>query len=158
MALRLFLPKEWADVRPRLQRAGVQCGTVLADAGHSGSAAFRQALSDRYLRWAVGIGGSQKVCPAHVRLRTPRPRATGQRPRRHPIPSPVSRSAATVLATARGQAVSWRTGTRGPMHAKFAAVHVGSSTVPERPERNICRAPWRGWWVRDARMGSASTF
>lgn len=157
VALRLFLPKEWTDARPRLQRAGVpvaarafrtkgeialaeldrvraagvQYGTVLADAGYGGSAAFRQALSARHLRWAVGISGAQKVFPAHVRLRTPRPQATGGRPRRHPIPSHVSRSAETVLATARWQTVSWRTGTRGPLHAKFAAVRIRVADGPQ---------------------------
>lgn len=156
VALRLFLPKEWTQSRTRLRQAGVpaaarafrtkgeialaeldrvraagvQCGTVLADAGYGSSAAFRQALSDRHLRWAVGIGGSQKVFPAYVRLRTPRPRPTGGRPRRHPIPSHVSRSAEAVLATARWHAVSWRMGTRGPLHAKFAAVRIRAADGP----------------------------
>ena len=114
----------------RVRAAGVPCGTVLADAGYGGSATFRQALSDRHLRWAVGIGGPQKVFPAHVRLRTPRPRPTGGRPRRHPIPSHVSRSAAAVLATARWQTMSWRTGTRGPLRAKFAAVRIRVADGP----------------------------
>jgi len=157
VALRLFLPKEWTDSSARLRHAGVpvarrafrtkgeialaeldrvcaagvQCGTVLADAGYGGSAAFRQALSDRHLRWAVGIGGPQKVFPAQVRLRTPRPRPTRGRPRRHPIPSHVSRSAEAVLATARWQTVSWRTGTRGALHAKFAAVRIRVADGPQ---------------------------
>lgn len=148
VALRLFLPEEWTRSPARLRRAGVppnavayrtkgtialaeldrvreagvQFGTVLADAGYGASAACRQALTDRRLRWAVGIGRFQKVYPAHVRLRMPRP-ACG-RPRRHPVPTHVSRRAADVLTTARWRSVSWRVGTRGPLRAKFAAARV----------------------------------
>ena len=148
VALRLFLPEAWTEAPARLRRAGVPAaahayrtkgtialaeldrvraagvtfGTVLADAGYGASAEFRHALSARDLTWAVGIGRTQKVFPAQVRLRMPRP--TRGRPRRHGVPSHVSRSAEAMLATARWQSVSWRTGTRGPLRAKFAAVRV----------------------------------
>ena len=39
----------------RVMAAGVRFGCVLADAGYGASAAFRHALSERGLRWAVGI-------------------------------------------------------------------------------------------------------
>lgn len=148
VALRLFLPEEWTQAPARLRRAGVPpaahayrtkgtialaeldriraagvtFGTVLADAGYGASAAFRQALTARDLPWAVGIVRTQKVFPAQVQLRMPRP--TRGRPRRHAVPSHVSRGAEKVLATARWRSVSWRTGTRGPLRAKFAAVRV----------------------------------
>ena len=48
--------------------AGVRFGCVLADAGYGLSAPFRQALSARGLRWAVGIPFKQKVYPADVAL------------------------------------------------------------------------------------------
>ena len=150
VALRLFLPEEWTRDAARLRRAGVpsaarayrtkgaialaeldrvsaagvRVGTVLADAGYGASAAFRQALTARGLTWAVGIPHTQKVFPAHVRLRTPRPRPGGGRPRTHPVPSHVSISATRALAAARWRSVSWRTGTRGPLRAQFAAVRV----------------------------------
>ena len=150
VALRLFLPEEWTQAPARLRRAGVPApahtyrtkgaialaeldriraagvtfGTVLADTGYGASAAFRQALTARDLTWAVGIVRTQKVFPAHVRLRTPRPSPSGGRPRRHGMPSHVSRGADAVLAMARWRSVSWRTGTRGPLCAKFAAVRV----------------------------------
>ena len=150
VALRLFLPEVWTQAPTRLQRAGVPpamhayrtkgaialleldrvraagvtFGAVLADAGYGASAEFRQALTARGLTWAVGIGRIQKVFPAHVRLRIPRPGPTGGRPRRHGVPSHVSRSAEAVLAPARWRSVSWRTGTRGPLRAQFAAVRV----------------------------------
>lgn len=148
VALRLFLPEEWTQAPARLRRVGVPAaahayrvkgaialaeldrlraadvtfGTVLADAGYGASAAFRQTLTTRDLTWAVGIVRTQKVFPAEVRLRTPRP--TRGRPRRHGVPSHVSRGADEVLATAR-----WRTGTRGPLHAKFTAVRVADGPL-----------------------------
>ena len=125
VALRLFLPAEWTQAPARLRGAGVPSaahayrtkgaialaeldriraagvtfGTVLADASYGASAAFRQGLTARDLRWAVGIVRTQKVFPAQVRLRTPQP--TRGRPRRHGVPSHISRSADEVLATAR---------------------------------------------------------
>lgn len=171
VALRLFLPKEWTRSPARLRRvgvpaatrafrtkgtialaeldrvraAGVQCGTVLADAGYGSSADFRQALSDRHLTWAVGIGCTQKVFPAHVRLRIPRSRPTGGRPRRHPVPSHVSRHAEALLETARWQSMSWRMGTRGPLRAKFAAMRVRVADGPRAANRQ--RLPGALAWL-----------
>jgi SRSO17 transposase len=94
VGLRLFLPESWTADSDRLRRAGVpaECqapmskpeiaieeidrlrttglrfGAVLADAGYGLSAPFRQALSERGLRWAVGIPRHQKVYPADVAL------------------------------------------------------------------------------------------
>ena len=87
VGLRLFLPDSWtadpermrragvpaefqaARTKPeiaieeidRLRAAGLRFGGVLADAGYGLSAPFRQALSARDLRWAVGIPRHQKV-------------------------------------------------------------------------------------------------
>ncbi len=52
----------------RLRVAGLRFGAVLADAGYGLSSPFRQALSARGLRWAVGIPRHQKVYPADVAL------------------------------------------------------------------------------------------
>jgi SRSO17 transposase len=118
VALRLFLPEEWTAAPARLRRAGVPpamrgyrtkgeialaeldrvrtagitFGTVLAEAGYGASAEFRHALTARGLTWAVGIGRLQKVFPAQVRVRKPRPTHTRGRPRQHAVPSHVSRS------------------------------------------------------------------
>jgi SRSO17 transposase len=150
IALRLFLPTEWTDTPARLRRAGVPsaartartkgeialaeldrvraagvtAGTVLADAGYGASAPFRHALTARKFLWAVGIQSTQKVFPVAVRVPTPRARAPRGRPRVHGVPSHVSRSAARMLDGARWRSVTWRRGTRGPLHAEFAAVRV----------------------------------
>ncbi|GJE55572.1 IS701 family transposase ISBj9 [Methylobacterium thuringiense] len=52
----------------RVREGGVRFGCVLADAGYGCSALFRQALSERGLRWAVGISGRSKVYPADVAM------------------------------------------------------------------------------------------
>ena len=148
VGLRLFLPESWTGDSDRISRAGVPeaCraprtkpeialaeidrmmatgltfGTVLADAGYGMSAPFRQGLSARGLTWAVGIPGRQKVYPADVVLTWPD--AGRGRPRKNPVPEPLSRSAEAMLAVAPWTELSWRTGTKGPLKASFAALRV----------------------------------
>ena len=152
VALRLFLPEAWTDdparcdavgvpaerqryrtkltialeELDRLRAAGVTWGCVLADAGYGISAAFRQALSVRGLTWAVGIPRIQKVYPADVTTTMPVPPPGARRgpPRRHPIPSAISTPAEQGLAAVRWRRLTWRTGTKGPLSARFAAVRI----------------------------------
>jgi len=127
VGLRLFLPESWTsdadrmararipadhqafrskpeiaiDEVDRMRAAGVRFGCVLADAGYGMSAPFRHALSERGLRWAVGIPRHQKVYPGDVALIFP---VAGRgRPRQRHIPDSRSISAQAVLAGA-----SWR--------------------------------------------------
>jgi len=148
VGLRLFLPESWTADADRMNRAGVpeacqaprskpeialaeidrvmaaglRFGTVLADAGYGMSAPFRQGLSARGLTWAVGIPGRQKVYPADVALTWPN--AGRGRPRKNPLPDPLSRSAEAMLAETAWTELSWRTGTKGPLKASFAALRV----------------------------------
>jgi SRSO17 transposase len=148
VGLRLFLPESWTSDAGRMSRAGVPearrasrtkpeialveidrvmaagltFGTVLADAGYGMSAPFRQGLSARGLTWAVGIPGRQKVYPGDVVLTWPD--AGRGRPRKNPLPDPLSRSAEAMLAETVWIELSWRTGTKGPLKASFAAVRV----------------------------------
>ena len=148
IGLKLFLPESWTSDPARLDRArvpatersartkpqialeeidrvraaGVRFGCVLADAGYGLSAPFRQALSERGLRWAVGVGGRQKVYPLDVGLIFP---VFGRgRPRQHAIPDVKSLSAEKTLAQAPWRSVSWRRGTKGMLKARFAAVRI----------------------------------
>lgn len=148
VGLRLFLPESWTSDADRMGRAGVPeafraprtkpeialaeidrviavgltFGTVLADAGYGMSAPFRQGLSARGLTWAVGIPGRQKVYPADVVLTWPG--AARGRPRKNPLPDPLSRPAEAMLAEAPWRELSWRTGTKGVLKASFAAARV----------------------------------
>src|SRR6267143_2221022 len=147
MALRLFLPESWTSDRARLRRAGVPAeyrtartkpemalaeidrviaagvrfGCVLADAGYGMSAPFRQGLTARKLTWAVGIPRHLKVYPADVQMI--RPVTPRGRPRQR-IPDTLSVAAQDMLATAKWLNISWRTGTKGKLRARFAAVRV----------------------------------
>ncbi len=157
VSLRLFLPESWTSDKLRLERAGVPAehraartkpeialaeldrlrtagvrfGTVLADAGYGLSAPFRQGLSARGLAWAVGIPNHQKVYPHEVELVFP-VAGRGQ-PRKRHVPNVLSVKAEDMLAQAKWRALSWRTGTKGPLKAHFAAVRVRVADGP--PQR-----------------------
>jgi SRSO17 transposase len=156
-ALRLFLPESWTSDRARLKRtgvpaehraartkpeialaeidrmivAGVRFGCVLADAGYGLSAPFRQGLTARGLAWAVGIPRHLKVYPVGVQLIWPI--AKRGRPRVHSIPDILSLPAEDRLADAKWQNITWRSGTKGKLKARFAAVRVRTADGP--PQR-----------------------
>jgi len=147
LALRLFLPESWTSDPSRLKRAGVptayrkprtksevaleeldrviaagvRFGCVLTDAGYGQSASFRQELTARELRWAVGIPRHLKVYPADVKMI--RSMVRRGRPRR-PTPHVLSRPAEHMLGKARWRKISWRAGTKGKLKARFAALRV----------------------------------
>ena len=157
LALRLFLPESWTSDQARLKRAGVpleyrtartkpeialaeidrviaagvRFGCVLADAGYGLSAPFRQGLTARNLTWAVGIPRHLKVYPVGVRLIWPVARRG--RPRRRHVPDILSIPAEDMLAHAKWHTISWRTGTKGKLKARFAAVRVRVADGP--PQR-----------------------
>ena len=157
VGLRLFLPEVWTSDHERLTRArvpeehwiprtkpeialeeidrvlaaGVRFGCVLADAGYGRSAPFRQALSERGLRWAVGIPAKQKIYPADVEMIFP---VAGRgRPRKRHIPDQLSVAAETVLTSQVWRPVTWRRGTKGRLVARFAALRVRVADGP--PQR-----------------------
>src|SRR6476646_3409547 len=166
LVLRLFLAESWTSKRARLERAGVpteyrtartkpemalaeidrviaagvRFGYVLADAGYGISAPFRQGLTARELAWAVGIPRHLKVYPADVRMIWPI--AGRGRPRRRHVPDILSIAAEDMLADAPWQNISWRTGTKGKLKARFAAIRVRIADGPPRESgtraSNIC--------------------
>src|SRR5713101_6119578 len=157
LVLRLFLPASWTSDRARLKRAGVPAeyrtartkperalaeidhviaagvrfGCILADAGYGLSAPFRQGLTARKLAWAVGIPRHLKVYPADVRMIWPV--AKRGRPRQRHVPDILSIPAEAMLAKAKWHTISWRTGTKGKLKARFAAVRVRVADGP--PQR-----------------------
>ena len=161
IGLRLFLPESWTSDSARLDHTGVpldcrdyrtkpeialaeidrvrsggaRFGCVLADAGYGMSASFRQGLSARGLRWAVGIPYKQKIYPADVAMIFP---VAGRgRPRKRHIPDAKSVSAKTMLETAKWCKVSWRRGTKGPLSARFSAVRVRVADGPSQRIRDM---------------------
>src|SRR5882672_11191502 len=165
LALRLFLPESWTSNRARLERAGVPAehrrartkpemalveidgviaagvrfGCVLADASYGMSAPFRQGLTVRKLAWAVGIPCHLKVYPADVQMIWP---VAGRgRPRKRHVPNILSIPAEDMLANADWRTISWRTGTKGKLKARFAAVRVRVADGPPQRIRDKGQTP-----------------
>jgi SRSO17 transposase len=157
LGLRLFLPESWTSDQRRLNRArvpeeyrvyrtkpeialqeidrlraaGVRFGCVLADAGYGLSAPFRQGLTQRGLAWAVGIPCKQKVYPVSVAMIFP-VAGRGRARKRH-IPDVASVAAQSMLDKASWRTISWRSGTKGRLKARFAALRVRVADGP--PQR-----------------------
>src|SRR5262249_8780421 len=85
----------------------------------------------RKLAWAVGIPRQLKVYPADVRMIWPV--AKRGRPRQRHVPDILSIPAEDMLANAKWRTISWRTGTKGKLKARFAAVRVRVADGP--PQR-----------------------
>jgi SRSO17 transposase len=162
LALRLYLPESWAEDTKRRQKvgvpdtivfqpkwlialdelqrivaAGVRFGTVLADAGYGVCTEFRRKLTQMSLTWAVGISSEQKFYPINAGTRLPRSGPMG-RPRKRPLPTHVRRSAKELIARLPPKGwrrISWRNGTKGPLHAEFRTVRVRTADGPETTER-----------------------
>lgn len=148
VGLRLFLPENWTTDPGRMERArvpkdrqaalskpeiaieeidrvmaaGLRFGCVLADAGYGSSGAFRQALSQRGLTWALGLSRRQNVYPADTGMAFPEA-ATGRR-RKYHVPDRAAVSAETMLAEVTWKKTSWRRGTKGKLVCEFAACRV----------------------------------
>ena len=185
LALRLFLPESWTSNQARLKRAGVPAeyrtartkpeialaeidrviaagahfGCVLADAGYGLSAPFRQGLTARSLTWAVGIPRHLKVYPADVRMIWPA--AKRGRPRQRHVPDILSIPAEDMLATCKWRTISWRTGTKGKLKARFAAVRVRVADGPPQRIGNKGRQHLPGdeaWLIGEHRMSGEKKY
>ena len=154
VAWQLYLPQDWAADPERRASAGVpdevrfatktqialqQLRTlidqgaprhcVLADAGYGVDNAFRQALSDMGLLYAVGVTSAVVVWPPGVRPLRPKPYSGTGRP-----PVMPRRTSARQLLSVKALAhslppesfhnVTWREGTNTPLSGRFAAVRV----------------------------------
>jgi SRSO17 transposase len=106
----------------RVIASGARFGCVLADSGYGSSGPFRRALSERGLKWAVGLSRRQNVYPADVALMFPVAKAG--RPRKYDIPDQPPVSAETLLAGEKWRRVTWRRGTKGRLTCLFAASRV----------------------------------
>lgn len=155
---RLYLPKEWGVDQKRRAKAKVPAdiefatkpeialglidaalasghapGMVVADAGYGIDTAFRDQLSAKKLRYAVGVTSVVSVWPEGVTPLPPAPwSGQGRKPkllRRDAQHQPVSvKAMAMALAMAlkprQWKQVTWREGTNQALTQRFAAVRV----------------------------------
>lgn len=154
VAWQLYLPEEWASDTERRAKAGVpeevrfatktqialeqlrallaggaprHC--VLADAGYGVDNAFRQALSDMGLLYAVGVTSAVVVWPPGVQPLPPKPyRGVGRPPvvpQRTASLQPVSvKALAMSLPPQAFRSITWREGSNAALSGRFAAVRV----------------------------------
>jgi len=84
------------------------------------------------------------------------PDAGRGRPRKNPLPDPLSRPAEAMLAEAAWTELSWRTGTKGALKASFAAVRVRVADGP--PQRILDKGqqhlPGEEAWLVGEHRGS----
>jgi SRSO17 transposase len=154
VAWQLYLPEDWAADAERRAVAGVpeEVGfatktqialqqlrallaqgaphhCVLADAGYGVDNAFRQALSDMGLLYAVGVTSAVVVWPPGVKPLPPK-RYSGMgrppvMPRRTSALQPMSVKALAQSLPGRAfRNVRWREGTNDTLSGRFAAVRV----------------------------------
>lgn len=153
-AYRLYLPEVWASDRRRRSEAGVPeevtfktkwqialdqidrlreeglpLAPVIADAGFGVVTAFREALTERGIPYALGITGQTTVWrPGTEPLPPPayggrgRPSTLIRRSKRR---RPVSiHDLAETLPASAWRIVTWRQGNRGVMRSRFACLRV----------------------------------
>jgi SRSO17 transposase len=154
VAWQLYLPEDWAADPARRQQAGVpeelrfatktqialtQLRTllaegaprhcVLADAGYGVDTAFRQALNDMGLLYAVGVTSAVVVWPPGVEPLPPKAYSGMGRPpvmpRRTTRRQPMSvKALAQSLPAQAFHTISWREGTNETLSSRFAALRV----------------------------------
>lgn len=150
----LYLPENWADDRDRRKKAGVpeeirfqtkpaialdqirslceegvERGVVLADGAYGNHQGFREELEKLELAYVVGIQSSTTVWPPGTAPLPPQARKGMGRPaqllRRDQHHQPLSvQELALCLSPGDLRRVSWREGTRGTMHSRFACLRV----------------------------------
>jgi len=150
IAYQLYLPEQWASDQRRRRQAGVPeelgfwtkpdialsqitaaveqgvpGGVVLADAAYGNDSKFRQGLEALGLQYVVGVQSTTTVWPQGSGPRAPHSyRGRGRPPkllRRAAAHQPL---AVRDLAPGAYRTVTWREGSAGRLHSRFAAVRV----------------------------------
>jgi len=149
----LYLPKHWAEDRPRCRQAGVPddvgyqpkwqlalamierarqqgfTGTVLADSAFGTVTQFRSQLNTAGWTWCVGIDSTLKIIAAQADLGdVPEYSGTGRPPSRPRHVRATARSSSVrewAMSRAKSfRKVTWREGTRQKLSSRFAAWRV----------------------------------
>jgi SRSO17 transposase len=170
LGFRLYLPKEWTDDRGRCRAAGVpeeigfqtnwrlalelidqavawgldQPPAVLADASYGDVTAFREALAERGLAYAVGVSKSLGVWPEPPGGAVPNGTGRGRPTQcmRFGDKKPVSVKELAVANQKRFRKVTWREGSQGRLASRFWAKRVESAH-----DWNHGKAPGKEVWL-----------
>ena len=153
IAMRIFVPEAWANDLARRQTVGVpedvvflrkweialrkidaalewgvRRHVVLADPGYGDASEFRDGLTQRGLRYLVGIQGTHHVWGPGAEPRAPKPTGKRGRPKTRHRDGNKKPVAIAELAEKIGREtyrkVTWRDGSKGKMSSKFAAIRV----------------------------------
>jgi SRSO17 transposase len=150
IGMRLYLPDEWTEDRPRMKTvgvpedvgfepkwqialgqvdaalvAGVRKHVVLADAGYGDVGDFRAGLRERGLAYVVGVSGNHVVWPPGSNPEPPaRNGAKGRLPTRYQDAANPPIAIVKLAKKLRYRKVSWREGSRGWQSSRFAAVRI----------------------------------
>jgi SRSO17 transposase len=117
------------QIRQAMERQ-VPVGVILADAGYGKGTQFRTALTQLGLQYIVGIETNATVWepgqqPLPAPPRKPGRGASPKRLRRAPDHQPLSvRQLALGLPSSAWKDIGWRSGSRGILRSRFAAVRV----------------------------------
>lgn len=157
LGLQLYLPESWSEDTHRREQAGVPREVVfrrkwelalalldaarandgptlpvLADAGYGDCRDFREGLRERGLKYAVGVSSQTTVWRSGTPVAVPRRQGRGRPPTRAEAedgsePVFIEVLAHELLAKGEFRRACWRTGTKGPLEAEFAAIRVRSA-------------------------------
>ena len=152
LALRLFLPETWTSQPERMQAVRVPAETqvpctkgeialdlldqvraeglahqaVVADAGYGLSVDFRRGLEDRHEQYVGGIAGKEAVFSEPPTWAAGPDTQRGRPPTRRYVPTDTPQPVIVkqLAESLERTPLSWRQGTKGPLHAEFAWVRV----------------------------------
>ncbi len=184
LALRLFLPDSWTSDRRRLKRAGVPAEYRTARTKPElalteidrllSSAALSLRASRCWLRDECAVPSRADSSQAYLGCWHPAPPqgvpcrgaddlascqvAAG---RANATSQMFCRSAEDMLADAKWRAISWRTGTKGKLKARFAAVRVRIADGPPQRIRDKGQQHLPGdeaWLIGEQRMSGEKKY
>ena len=178
LSWRLYLPQEWFEDAARAQEVKLPSGTVhqsktelalevidqalawelpvlpvVADSFYGNDFAFRQALRERHLPYAVQVEPSTVVWTTDPNLSLPPPKKHKMgRPRRYPPREALPRAeslekVAHQLPASAWRTLTWRQGSRGAQSSRFAllpvwAAHGGRQETHPLPVKEWLLVEW----------------
>ncbi|MCX4645360.1 MULTISPECIES: IS701 family transposase [unclassified Streptomyces] len=168
---RLFVPQEWADDAVRRRKTGVpeEIGhrekwrlaldtldelagwglvppVLVADAGYGQNADFRDGLERRSIGYVVAVRSDVTVHPHDAVPTAPPWSGNGRKPQPRYRDKP---SSVAALAAGHGRQafteVTWRAGSRGPMHSHFLSLRVRPAGTKSRRLAQAAAADPDSW-------------